>query len=160
MTKERVLDIAFAVLIVLWCGIIFAFSTESGESSGSTSEKVCRFVAGIFVSDFEEKTDGAQRSIVEGMQFFIRKTAHFCAYSVLGFLSAMLLRRMRVAKRIGISEIFCLLYAASDEIHQRFVPGRSGNLRDVMIDGSGALAGILAAVLLMGIIGRFRQRLR
>ena len=34
------------------------------------------------------------------------------------------------------------LYAVSDEIHQIFVPGRSGEPRDVLIDTSGVLIGI------------------
>jgi hypothetical protein len=35
-----------------------------------------------------------------------------------------------------------VLYAVSDEIHQTFVPGRAGQLRDVLIDSCGVLAGI------------------
>jgi len=40
------------------------------------------------------------------------------------------------------SLIFCLFYAASDEIHQLFVPGRGAKATDVLIDGIGALIGI------------------
>jgi len=36
----------------------------------------------------------------------------------------------------------CSLYAVTDEIHQLFVPGRSGELRDVMIDSIAALVGV------------------
>ena len=36
------------------------------------------------------------------------------------------------------------LYACTDEFHQLFVPGRSGNFRDVIIDTSG---GVLSAIL-------------
>ena len=39
--------------------------------------------------------------------------------------------------------IFSIFYAASDEFHQTFVPGRDGNIVDVLIDSSGALVGIL-----------------
>ena len=49
-------------------------------------------------------------------------------------------------------------YAATDEFHQIFVPGRAGMLTDVMIDSSGALAGILLAALAgFIIIGRNRR---
>ena len=34
------------------------------------------------------------------------------------------------------------LYAVSDEVHQIFVPGRAGQLRDVLIDTTGVLLGI------------------
>jgi VanZ family protein len=36
-----------------------------------------------------------------------------------------------------------LLYAASDEWHQSFVPSRDGTLHDVIIDGAGAGLGLL-----------------
>lgn len=45
-------------------------------------------------------------------------------------------------------------YAATDEFHQIFVPGRAGMVTDVMIDSSGALAGILLAALAGFIITR------
>ena len=41
-----------------------------------------------------------------------------------------------------------ILYAASDEFHQLFVPGRSGQITDVLIDSGGLLAGILLVVLI------------
>lgn len=39
--------------------------------------------------------------------------------------------------------MICILYAISDEVHQLFVPGRGGQVRDVIIDSAGAIAGIL-----------------
>lgn len=44
-----------------------------------------------------------------------------------------------------LSWVFCILYAASDEIHQIFVPGRACMLTDVCIDSAGALLGIALA---------------
>ena len=41
------------------------------------------------------------------------------------------------------SLIFCLFFAAGDEFHQLFVPGRSGSAADVLIDMCGAFIGIL-----------------
>ena len=37
-----------------------------------------------------------------------------------------------------------LLYAASDEIHQRFTPGRRPAVSDVLLDGVGAAVGAAA----------------
>ena len=34
------------------------------------------------------------------------------------------------------------LYAATDEVHQLFVPGRSGQVSDVLLDSAGAIAGL------------------
>ena len=39
------------------------------------------------------------------------------------------------------TSVFCLVYAITDEIHQIFVPGRAGMVRDVIIDLFGAMIG-------------------
>ena len=49
------------------------------------------------------------------------------------------------------------LYAVSDEIHQIFVPGRSCELRDILIDSAGVLVGILAFQLLRRTYSALRQ---
>ena len=50
-------------------------------------------------------------------------------------------------------------YAVTDEFHQLFVPGRSGQMTDVMIDSGGALVGLLALhVIRMFIENRKLQR--
>ena len=45
-------------------------------------------------------------------------------------------------KLVLLSLLICFLYACSDEIHQLFVPGRSGEARDVLIDTLGACLGV------------------
>lgn len=41
------------------------------------------------------------------------------------------------------AEVFCALYACSDELHQYFVPGRSCKFFDVCVDSTGAFFGAL-----------------
>jgi VanZ family protein len=66
----------------------------------------------------------------------LRKLAHLVEYAVLGALLARALPEL-AALWAGIA------YAASDELHQSFVPGRFGSLLDVAIDATGVLVGIL-----------------
>jgi hypothetical protein len=67
----------------------------------------------------------------------LRKIAHFCEYAVLGALMLRALGREALAAGAGIA------YAATDELHQQFVPGRHAAFRDVAIDAAGVLAGVL-----------------
>ena len=53
--------------------------------------------------------------------------------------------------RIIYSLIIGMVYATSDEIHQKFIEGRSGQITDVMIDSMGVLFGILIVMLLIEI---------
>ena len=56
--------------------------------------------------------------------------------------------KISINKKIIISLILGFVYACSDEIHQTFVAGRSGEARDVLIDTSGVFIGILISTLL------------
>jgi VanZ family protein len=70
------------------------------------------------------------------------KSAHVLAYSVLGFLLLRAFSKGRVAgiswRAITLTIVFATLYGASDELHQRFVPGRSPDVLDVAADALGA----------------------
>ena len=66
----------------------------------------------------------------------LRKSAHVAEYAVLGALLARACGSVVPAALAGVA------YAASDELHQHFVPGRSGNLLDVAIDAFGVAAGV------------------
>ena len=73
------------------------------------------------------------------------KTAHMTVYAILTWLwwRAISPQRQPAWSLLWLAVLFTALYAVSDEIHQRFVPGRQGQLADVLFDVSGALAMIL-----------------
>ena len=58
----------------------------------------------------------------------------------------------------ALSWVFCILYAASDEFHQLFVPGRAGLVTDVCIDSAGALLGILLFLAALHLASRHAKR--
>ena len=66
----------------------------------------------------------------------LRKLAHVGEYAVLGALLLRALGRPWPAAALGVA------YAVTDELHQRFVPGRLGSPRDVAIDAFGVALGI------------------
>lgn len=69
------------------------------------------------------------------------KVAHFGAFAVLG----LLLARAALAWRIPIGWPMALgiAYAATDEIHQHFVPGRYPDVADWVADALGVAAGCI-----------------
>jgi len=69
-------------------------------------------------------------------------TAHVAQFFVLGYLLAQMLGK-KGAVSFVFALIFCLLYAASDEWHQKFVAGRESSVVDWVVDGVGGLIGIL-----------------
>jgi len=76
------------------------------------------------------------------VDFTLRKAGHLVEYGVLAFLLWRAISKERGAPAplsFGGAFAFSLLYAASDEFHQTFVPGRDGTLLDLGFDALGAL---------------------
>ncbi|MDF2506028.1 MAG: hypothetical protein K0R06_3523 [Clostridium sp.] len=75
----------------------------------------------------------------------IRKNAHAFEYCVLAIVISTILFQFKVKGRGAIIYIMfiCLIYAVLDEFHQIYVPGRTSSVRDVLIDFSGALIGMI-----------------
>jgi len=154
--------ITAALFLVLWMILIFTFSSQNAEVSSETSGSVVQKLCEVFYPDFKEAPAEEQTDIISSFQFIARKSAHFSIYTVLGILSALTFisyKGIRFYLRFAISAAVCLLYAVSDEIHQYFVPGRSCELRDVCIDFSGAVIGVIAVALCARYIKRLYARL-
>jgi VanZ family protein len=79
------------------------------------------------------------------------KVIHFLIYAGLGLLIAWSLRatvKLPRAQLVLLAAALTTLYGVSDEVHQLFVPGRSFEVADALVDALGGIAGALAAVLL------------
>ena len=83
----------------------------------------------------------------------VRKMAHFCEYTLEGFLLMLCMRvySRRPLRHITVPMLVGVLTALTDETIQLFSQGRSSQVTDVWLDSAGVLAGILAALLLMGL---------
>lgn len=121
------------IFVAVWMLVIFLMSNEVADASSLRSGEIVRTIQAIGIS--------APEGV---LTFLVRKAAHISAYFVLGVLIYNLLREYRLhIKHLIIASIaLAMLYACTDEIHQTFVPGRSGEVRDVLIDTAGAAAGV------------------
>ncbi|WP_208559971.1 VanZ family protein [Marinilactibacillus kalidii] len=90
------------------------------------------------------------------LHIFLRKYAHFFIYLFFGILvkNALSTTGIKGIKAIVIALAFCAIYAATDEYHQSFVPGRTALITDVFIDSTGSFVGILLYSILDWISGR------
>ena len=132
--------ISFIVLI-LWMIVIFSFSSADANKSTGTSDKVITTMIEIKDKITNNETPNNEKEIiVKNSSFYIRKIAHITEYLILGFLTFNLLKQYSVTNiyyAIGLS----ILYSCTDEFHQLFINGRSGSIRDVLIDSIGILIG-------------------
>ncbi len=85
-------------------------------------------------------------SLPTNLPFTIKdKLLHFLEYLILGILlirSGLVLNREKNAVVIlGVVFLVGIIYAATDELHQGFVPGRDMNFWDWLADSIGVAAG-------------------
>lgn len=138
--KKRLLT----VLVLLWMGFIFWFSAQPSDESEDMSLAAGKLAGQILVPEYEEWTQGRQLAFARKIDFPVRKLAHATEYAILGSLLAVMYPSYGLDGRrwILISLLSAAAYACTDEFHQLFVPGRAGRVMDVLIDSTGALAGI------------------
>ena len=75
---------------------------------------------------------------------FFKKGGHMLGYALLAtaFYHALNSSKRSIKQKLILVLCIVALYAASDEFHQRFTPGRTASFRDVGIDVAGGLIGI------------------
>ena len=152
--------VAYLIITLIIMIFIFFQSSLPADTSQEESDIIVRFL-----SRFTDRD-------AEMLSFIVRKMAHFTEYTLLGLFISLTAKEHYNKKRyreeqhskkhyhdehfhkgqflirIFIIPLICgVLYAASDEIHQRFVSGRSCELRDVLIDTCGVLLGVTINIL-------------
>ena len=117
-------------LLVGWMLFIFYMSSFDSSVSASQSNLVVDTLCTLF-KNFDKNL----------VSLIVRKFAHFTEYLILGMLCLNMIKKCGLKSCLAI--LICVLYAASDEIHQIFVPGRSCRVMDILLDSFGSISGII-----------------
>lgn len=143
-----------------WMVLIFCFSNQNAEASSLASGKVAKLIGSIVVRGFKNLTPEMQEEFVENIIFWVRKGAHMGLYFILFLLvfqavcawiknfqlktdSFMMSDSAVMRNRYIISIGIVAAYSITDELHQYFIPGRSCELRDVLVDSAGAFIALI-----------------
>ena len=143
--------LALWIITIIWMIVIFLFSNSVGSVSTSKSKKITYDMVNIVE---KKKTEEEKKEKVEQIHPVIRKIAHAFEYAVLCILLIISLKYSNIRNnRLYLTALLtCIVYAISDELHQLFISGRSGELRDVIIDTAGATIGLIIYDLIEKII--------
>jgi VanZ family protein len=138
--------------VVLWLILIGIESTDALSSMDT---------GGLLYGTLTAVFGPIDRPRFELFHGVLRKTGHFVGYGMLSLLSFRALRatsgRLELAARARINALhlrwaalavlFTFVVAGLDEWHQSFLPSRTGEFRDVLLDTAGAL--VVQAVILV-----------
>lgn len=152
--KKIIISIIVCLLIILWIGIIYKLSSMNTTNSNGHSKDIIS----VFIEDTLEITNkyGITNShpnstkIEKASRLLnapLRKVMHASVYFVLAFLIILFVNYLFKNKKYLVSSLISLVLiialASFDEFHQTFVAGRTGQIKDVIIDTCGAIVGIL-----------------
>jgi VanZ family protein len=141
-------------VVLVWMFVIFYLSHQPAIKSSALSGSILEWVLDVFpggIHDvwlFSYLPDAGEGTEQVFLHVLIRKFAHLMAYFILGLLVVRALYPMLQKYVMRLSLLICLMYAVSDEVHQVFVPGRSGEIRDVLIDMIGVISGIFVFLMM------------
>lgn len=131
--------ILFSVLSLMWGLFIFSQSMKTGAVSEQMSLGVVAWIAQFLHID------------AELLHVLVRKGAHFSEYMLLGVLLSLTMRAANLLpRRFDLTVLFIgTIWAALDEFLQTFIPDRSGQVSDVLLDVFGVLCGFLLVLLIV-----------
>lgn len=139
--------------LIIWMSLIFTASGNVGSFQHSS-----RILGPILRWLFPSMAVETQDAVIFG----IRKCAHLTEYAILAFLVWRAWRKPRwqderpwMWSHAGVAIWFAMFYATTDEFHQTFVPSREGCVRDVLIDTTGAVVGMIVLWLLGRVFKRW-----
>jgi VanZ family protein len=135
--------------VLVWLGIIRLESTDLASSANTS---------GLLYAVLSHVVPHLKPQVVQGLNELLRKTGHFLGYGILGVLVFYALRntnrdwlRPVLSRRWGfylhdfwriewalLGMMVAFMTATLDEIHQAFIPSRTGRWQDVMLDACGA----------------------
>lgn len=152
MIKRSIyLKLAAWLPAIIMAYIISGFSAQDGEHSQGLSNKIAGYIVEFAKSsELIEGIEGNENLYIEKLQVPIRKGAHMAEYAVFSACCyfALWVWSLKRNYRYFAAVLIAFLYAATDEIHQLFVPGRTGQLKDVFIDTLGAILMMLILYLI------------
>ena len=136
--------------------MIFSFSAKDAKNSSDQSKAISNTVVDIIekttnktIGELGGKSDEAMRRKVHG---FIRQTAHFLEYTLLGAVAFIAVFFARHEKKYFTALAIGICTTASDELMQIFADGRAPEWKDAFTDAAGVAIGIVLGVLLLKLI--------
>ena len=141
--------VVFTLALIGCIAFIFSNSMKIASVSSVSSGRVLQLLQAVL------RRLGHPALAQRLTMHIVRKMAHFCEYTLEGFLLMLCMRvyTRRYARHISVPMLGGVLTAMADETIQIYSPGRSSQVTDVWLDSAGVLAGILAALVLMALCG-------
>ncbi|MBR3560402.1 MAG: VanZ family protein [Oscillospiraceae bacterium] len=152
MTTRRLFSLAFWLSAAIAIAVaIFLFSSQPAEISNETSKGALRKLLEFFLGESTE-------ALIREYNHPLRKVAHFTLYAMLGFSLTGVFQHQKRVHKMPLAVLLSAGFAALDEFHQSFVPGRGPQMTDVLLDTAGAATGAVLMTLILLLLYRNAEK--
>jgi VanZ family protein len=150
LLKQTWRQILFIAFVAVWMLVIFSFTSQSGYESNSVSIKIATYIQAHIPDGLSNALVSLTQTFfpeqnssdpVKNINYLFRKMCHMSEYAFLAILLMFCFPRIN-KKTILITLLICLIYAIIDESHQLLVEGRTGKVKDIIVDEIGAIVGV------------------
>ena len=124
------------ILLISWMFLIYYMSSLNSDISSNQSGFIVNFISGLL-----------NLNNIDLITYVIRKLAHVFEYLILYILLSINIKELKLKNYEIISFILTIVYSFTDEVHQLFIPGRAGQLQDILIDLIGIMLGYISYIL-------------
>lgn len=160
MNKIKKRTLLMGLICILWLLVIFLFSAMNAKESSNLTEFVLDIVSYLRNKFFFIDELFLKLTQNHSIFYIVRKMAHLFVFCMLEMISFILLKTLGFSffKSALYSILIVIGYACTDEFHQLFVSGRSGQLSDVFIDTIGGSIG-LSIILLISMTSKIFKKI-
>lgn len=148
---QHLIKILIWIPVIIMAFGIFGFSSQDGEESGGLSRKVSVLVIESIdhIPTIHMNPDQKEQ-YTKAIEYPIRKCAHMTEYAILcSFIYlAFTIDGISKIKSRFLALCGAVVFACTDEIHQLYVPDRSGRFTDVLVDTAGCIIGLFICYLI------------
>ena len=139
------------MMIIYYVIIIASFSGQNATESTSESHRITGAIYDKIIIYFDNPDKIGRENFIDLADYFIRKCAHFGNFFILSLLITAFVTCFENPYTTSslTSFLICFIFAFFDEIHQLFVPGRSCQFTDMLIDSNGSAFGILISFIII-----------
>lgn len=145
----------FIILALCILGGIFWFSSKNHESSYKQSDTLLLKFGLLSEDELENDIEKTYR-----MRIIIRKSAHFILYFTFSLIALIVIYQFKsgYVRSMKLAFLLVILIANLDEYYQRFSPGRTSRIEDVIFDIYSGVIGIIVASIGIYLVSKFKNR--
>ena len=134
----------YLILVLLTLSGIFLLSNQSSKDSNKISKYIVNKGVVLYTEVTKKQIDN---KMIDRLNYYVRKVAHFTEYFILGIFIYLLFNSFDSSNRLLYSLILCFVFALIDELHQKLTGYRDPRMMDVLIDTIGSATAFLVLII-------------